>query len=133
MLSILMACVFCYTLSCSYNFIYFRVDRKMSVPNTNYSLPEAHAILSELRNIQKSLLIGQKEKAELLATLARMRDNRGYRSDRSLDSSLFSLTSEKISTASQTDISGEVRLLMFRFLVFFKFKKLHSIFKKSFV
>ncbi|KAK2712726.1 protein KIBRA-like [Artemia franciscana] len=85
-----------------------KVDRKMSVPNTNYSLPEAHAILSELRNIQKSLLIGQKEKAELLATLARMRDNRGYRSDRSLDSSLFSLTSEKISTASQTDISGEL-------------------------
>lgn len=43
-----------------------RVDQQFSGQSTSYTLAEAQAIMEELRNIQKSLSCGEKEKAELM-------------------------------------------------------------------
>ncbi|GIZ04960.1 protein kibra [Caerostris extrusa] len=59
-----------------------QVDQQFSGQTTSYTLAEAQAIMEELRNIQKSLSCGEKEKAELMQSL-------------------------EFSTASQTDLSGE--------------------------
>lgn len=68
--------------------------------------------MAELRNIQKSLMSGEKEKAELMLSLAKLKDDltRLQLSESSPDVSTLSLPSEKLSTASQTDLSGEVRV-----------------------
>lgn len=47
-------------------FIFFRVDQQFSGQSTSYTLAEAQAIMEELRNIQKSLSCGEKEKVELM-------------------------------------------------------------------
>lgn len=47
-------------------FLNFRVDQQFSGQSTSYTLAEAQAIMEELRNIQKSLNCGKKEKAELM-------------------------------------------------------------------
>ena len=66
--------------------------------------------MTELRNIQHSLLSGEKEKAELMASLSRLRDDltrlKPLNNDLSPDLSTLSLPQEKFSTASQTDLSG---------------------------
>lgn len=58
---------------------------------------------------------GEKEKAELMLSLAKLKDDltRLQLSESSPDVSTLSLPSEKLSTASQTDLSGEVRTLIF--------------------
>jgi protein KIBRA len=75
-----------------------------------YTLQEAQAIMAELRNIQHSLSSGEKEKAELMASLSRLRDDltrlKPLNNDMSPDLSTLSLPQEKFSTASQTDLSG---------------------------
>lgn len=88
-----------------------RVEQKLSSSQGGcYNIQEAQAILSELRNIQKSLMNGEKEKAELMLSLAKLKDDltRLQLSESSPDVSTLSLPSEKLSTASQTDLSGEV-------------------------
>lgn len=61
----------------------------------------------ELRNIQKSLSSGEKEKAELMQSLAKLKDDltRLQLCESSPDVSTFSIPQEKLSTASQTDLS----------------------------
>lgn len=65
--------------------------------------------MTELRNIQKSLSSGEKEKAELMQSLAKLKDDltRLQLSESSPDVSTLSLPQEKLSTASQTDLSCE--------------------------
>ena len=66
--------------------------------------------MTELRNIQKSLSSGEKEKAELMQSLAQLKDEltRLQLCEGSPDASTLSLPQEKLSTASQTDLSGEL-------------------------
>jgi protein KIBRA len=66
--------------------------------------------MAELVNIQKSLSSGEKEKAELMQSLAKLKDDltRLQLSEGSPDVSTLSLPQEKLSTASQTDLSCEL-------------------------
>lgn len=87
------------------------VEQKLSSSQGGcYNIQEAQAIVAELRNIQKSLMSGEKEKAELMLSLAKLKDDltRLQLSESSPDVSTLSLPSEKLSTASQTDLSGEM-------------------------
>lgn len=63
--------------------------------------------MTELRNIQKSLSSGEKEKAELMQSLAKLKDDltRLQLCESSPDVSTLSIPQEKLSTASQTDLS----------------------------
>ncbi|KAK9886964.1 hypothetical protein WA026_019222 [Henosepilachna vigintioctopunctata] len=86
------------------------VEQKLSShQGTCYNLVEAQAIVAELRNIQVSLSSGEKEKAELMQSLAKLKDDltRLQLSESSPDVSTLSLPQEKLSTASQTDLSCE--------------------------
>ena len=97
----------------------------------NMTLEEAKAIRAELQNIQQSLATGEHEKVELMKNLACLKDDltRLQHSDSSLDVSSASAAAfaagnngegagggvasggplDRFSTASQTDLSGEVR------------------------
>ena len=98
------------------------MEGKLSAEN-GFSVDEAQAILTELRSVQASLSNGEKEKSELLGSLARLKDEltRLQPSDGSSpDISTFSLPTEKLSTASQTDLSGEVSINFVKNLLSFK-------------
>ncbi|EEB17221.1 myosin-2 heavy chain, non muscle, putative [Pediculus humanus corporis] len=86
------------------------VEQKLSGQGGYYNLSEAQAIVTELKNIQMSLSSGEKEKAELMQSLAKLKDDltRLQLSESSPDVSTLSLPQEKLSTASQTDLSGEL-------------------------
>nr|SVE74953.1 EOG090X00VK [Daphnia dolichocephala] len=88
-----------------------QAETKLSSLPCGYTLQEAQAIMAELRNIQHSLSSGEKEKADLMASLSRLRDDltrlKPLNNDMSPDLSTLSLPQEKFSTASQTDLSGE--------------------------
>ncbi|KAI4494396.1 hypothetical protein M0802_008888 [Mischocyttarus mexicanus] len=87
------------------------VEHKLSGHNGGcYNITEAQAIMTELRNIQKSLSSGEKEKAELMQSLAKLKDEltRLQLCEGSPEASTLSLPQEKLSTASQTDLSGEL-------------------------
>lgn len=76
---------------------------------TYYNIAEAQAIMSELRNIQKSLSSGEKEKADLMQSLAKLKDDltRLQLCESSPDVSTLILPQEKLSTASQTDLCSD--------------------------
>ncbi|XP_014232669.1 protein kibra isoform X1 [Trichogramma pretiosum] len=87
------------------------VEQKLSTHRAGcYNITEAQAIMTELRNIQKSLSSGEKEKAELMQSLAQLKDEltRLQLCEGSPEASTLSLPQEKLSTASQTDLSGEL-------------------------
>ncbi|GIX79810.1 protein kibra [Caerostris darwini] len=84
-----------------------QVDQQFSGQTTSYTLAEAQAIMEELRNIQKSLSCGEKEKAELMQSLSRLKDDLSRLQPSSPDVSTLNIPLEKFSTASQTDLSGE--------------------------
>ncbi|XP_032662822.1 protein kibra isoform X2 [Odontomachus brunneus] len=87
------------------------VEQKLSGHHSGcYNITEAQAIMTELRNIQKSLSSGEKEKAELMQSLAQLKDEltRLQFCEGSPEASTLSLPQEKLSTASQTDLSGEL-------------------------
>ncbi|TRY58464.1 hypothetical protein DNTS_002078 [Danionella cerebrum] len=48
------------------------IDRKMSSSQTNYKLDEAQAIFSELRTIKKAISTGEKERQDLIQSLAKL-------------------------------------------------------------
>uniref|UniRef100_A0A8C6P6V6 WWC family member 3 n=1 Tax=Nothobranchius furzeri TaxID=105023 RepID=A0A8C6P6V6_NOTFU len=48
------------------------IDRKMSFSQTNYKLDEAQAIFSELRSIKKAISTGEKERQDLIQSLAKL-------------------------------------------------------------
>ncbi|TKS74854.1 Protein WWC3 [Collichthys lucidus] len=52
-----------------------RIDRKMSCSQTNYKLDEAQAIFNELRNIKKAISTGEKERQDLIQSLAKLTVN----------------------------------------------------------
>ncbi|KAF4531755.1 hypothetical protein B566_EDAN014495, partial [Ephemera danica] len=86
------------------------VEQKLNTHQAGcYNITEAQAIVAELRNIQKSLSSGEREKAELMQSLAKLKDDltRLQLSESSPDVSTLSIPQEKLSTASQTDLSGE--------------------------
>lgn len=88
------------------------VNVKFIEAGQGLTLEEASAIRTELLNIQQSLFTGEKEKRELMKSLACLKDDltRLQPSDSSLDVSAIN-AQEKLSTASQTDLSGEVSRL----------------------
>ncbi|XP_039294559.1 protein kibra isoform X1 [Nilaparvata lugens] len=79
-----------------------------------YNISEAQAIVAELREIQRSLSSGEQERSELMRSLAKLKDDltRLQLSESSPDVSTLSLANgaanDKLSTASQTDLSGEL-------------------------
>lgn len=87
-----------------------QVEQKMSTGSC-YTMGEAQAIMNELRSIQRSLLSGEKERMELMQCLARHKEDltrlQSMTKFPDIGSSLGNST-EKLSTASQTDLSGDV-------------------------
>ncbi|XP_068174632.1 protein WWC3 isoform X2 [Antennarius striatus] len=51
------------------------IDRKMSCSQTNYKLDEAQAIFNELRSIKKAISTGEKERQDLIQSLAKLTMN----------------------------------------------------------
>ncbi|XP_015247565.1 PREDICTED: protein WWC3 [Cyprinodon variegatus] len=51
------------------------IDRKISCSQTNYKLDEAQAIFNELRSIKKAISTGEKERQDLIQSLAKMTVN----------------------------------------------------------
>lgn len=88
-----------------------RVNAKFTDNGHVFTMEEAQAIRAELHNIQKSLSTGEQEKVELMKSLACLKDDltRLQHSESSLDVSTLNAL-ERLSTASQTDLSGEVNM-----------------------
>ena len=94
------------------------VNAKFTEAGRGLTLEEAAAIRTELLSIQQSLCTGEREKVELMKSLACLKDDltRLQPSESSLDVSAMREL-ERLSTASQTDLSGEVRMTMVRMMV----------------
>ncbi|XP_026318032.1 protein kibra isoform X2 [Hyposmocoma kahamanoa] len=86
------------------------VEQKLTTQQGCYNITEAQAIMTELKNIQKSLISGEKEKADLMQSLAKLKDDltRLQLGDASPDLSTLSIPQEKLSTASQTDLCADL-------------------------
>uniref|UniRef100_A0A8C9VYB0 WWC family member 3 n=1 Tax=Scleropages formosus TaxID=113540 RepID=A0A8C9VYB0_SCLFO len=94
------------------------IDRKMSSSQTSYKLDEAQAILNELRAIKKSITTGEKERQDLIQSLAKLTLNfqdSMYISDSQVDAASGpgsladpSLLHQYCDTGCQTDIVGEL-------------------------
>ncbi|XP_074048581.1 protein WWC3 isoform X2 [Macrotis lagotis] len=94
------------------------IDRKMSSAHTNYKLDEAQAIISELRTIKKAICTGEKERRDLMQSLAKLTD--GFRNSCCISDSLQDLShnygslggsclpQQYCDAGSQTDIIGEL-------------------------
>ncbi|KFQ22318.1 Protein WWC2, partial [Merops nubicus] len=94
-----------------------QIDQKMSGGQSGYELCEAKAILSELKSIRKAISSGEREKQDLMKSLAKLREK--FSLDQTIgtsepDFNSNSVTSQlcfsrqTLDTGSQTDISGEV-------------------------
>ncbi|XP_058840159.1 protein kibra [Topomyia yanbarensis] len=86
------------------------VEQKLnSHINGCYNITEAQAILEEVKKIQKSLITGEKEKKELMKSLAQVKDDltRLQLRQESPDASTFNLAQDRVCAASQTDLSSE--------------------------
>ncbi|NXA32274.1 KIBRA protein, partial [Eudromia elegans] len=94
-----------------------KIDMKMSDTQGGYKLDEAQAILSEMKAIKKAITSGEKEKQDLIQSLARLKDSfvddKRSQSDLwassvSLESSSPLLPRQYLDVSSQTDVSGNV-------------------------
>ncbi|XP_054982217.1 protein KIBRA isoform X2 [Sorex araneus] len=92
-----------------------KIDKKMSDVQGGYQLDEAQAVLRETKAIKKAITCGEREKQDLIKSLAMLKDGfrtgRGSHSDlcsstSSLDSSGFPPAKQCLDVSSQTDISG---------------------------
>ncbi|XP_014462061.2 protein KIBRA isoform X2 [Alligator mississippiensis] len=92
-----------------------KIDMKMSDTQGGYKLDEAQAILSEMKAIKKLITSGEKEKQDLIQSLARLKDgfvaDRGQHSDlwassTSLEGSSPLLPRQYLDVSSQTEVSG---------------------------
>ncbi|KAM6400816.1 protein WWC2 [Pluvialis apricaria] len=94
-----------------------QIDQKMSGGQSGYELCEAKAILSELKAIRKAISSGEREKQDLMKSLAKLREK--FNLDQTIGTSEPDLSSSSVNsqlcfsrqtldTGSQTDISGEV-------------------------
>ncbi|XP_008177803.2 protein KIBRA isoform X1 [Chrysemys picta bellii] len=86
-----------------------KIDMKMSDTQGGYKLDEAQAILSEMKAIKKAITSGEKEKQDLIQSLARLKD--GFVTDRGSQSDLWDsnaalLPPQYLDVSSQTDVSG---------------------------
>ncbi|KAL4843516.1 hypothetical protein H8958_014945 [Nasalis larvatus] len=94
-----------------------QIDKKMSGGQSGYELSEAKAILTELKSIRKAISSGEKEKQDLMQSLAKLQErfhldpNIG-RSEPDLRSSPvnshLSLSRQTLDAGSQTSISGDI-------------------------
>lgn len=92
------------------------MEQKLSNDGSRYNVVEAQAIVTELREIQHSLSSGQRERSGLMHSLAKLKDDLtrlqlcSATDDPDIQTQHSSSTqlSDKLSTASQTDLSGEV-------------------------
>nr|XP_034967596.1 protein WWC2 [Zootoca vivipara] len=94
-----------------------QIDQKMSGGQSGYELSEAKAIVNELKSIRKAISSGEKEKQDLMQSLAKLRErfllNQNFgRSEPDLRCSpahsQLSLSRQTLDAGSQTDISGDV-------------------------
>ncbi|XP_071412387.1 protein WWC2 isoform X2 [Pithys albifrons albifrons] len=94
-----------------------QIDQKMSGGQGGYELCEAKAILRELKSIRKAISSGEREKQDLMKSLAKLREK--FNLDQTTETSEPDLSSSSINsqlcfprqtldTGSQTDISGEI-------------------------
>ncbi|KAM6205898.1 protein WWC2 isoform 3-T3 [Sarcoramphus papa] len=94
-----------------------QIDQKMSGGQSGYELCEAKAILSELKSIRKAISSGEREKQDLMKSLAKLREK--FNLDQTIGTSEPNLSSSSVNsqlcfsrqtldTGSQTDTSGEV-------------------------
>ncbi|NWW10442.1 WWC2 protein, partial [Oreocharis arfaki] len=94
-----------------------QIDQKMSGGQSGYELCEAKAILKELKSIRKAISSGEREKQDLMKSLAKLRGK--FSIDRTTETSEPDLSSSSVNsqlcfprqtldTGSQTDISGEI-------------------------
>ncbi|NXV73566.1 WWC2 protein, partial [Atlantisia rogersi] len=94
-----------------------QIDQKMSGGQSGYELCEAKAILSELKSIRKAISSGEREKQDLMKSLAKLREK--FSLDQTIGTSEPDLSSscvksqlcfsrQTLDAGSQTDISGEV-------------------------
>ncbi|XP_040895795.1 protein WWC3 [Toxotes jaculatrix] len=93
------------------------IDRKMSCSQTNYKLDEAQAIFNELRSIKKAISTGEKERQDLIQSLAKLTVN--FQSSLSIGDSASEVANstgtagdscnlqQYCDTGCQTDIMGE--------------------------
>ncbi|NXB15597.1 WWC2 protein, partial [Rhagologus leucostigma] len=94
-----------------------QIDQKMSGGQSGYELCEAKAILKELKSIRKAISSGEREKQDLMKSLAKLRKKFNIDqttetcepdlSSSSVDSQLC-FPRQTLDTGSQTDISGEI-------------------------
>ncbi|NXO53497.1 WWC2 protein, partial [Aramus guarauna] len=93
-----------------------QIDQKMSGGQSGYELCEAKAILSELKSIRKAISSGEREKQDLMKSLAKLREK--FSLDQTIGTSETDLSSSSLNSqlcfsrqtldaGSQTDISGE--------------------------
>ncbi|KAM4548704.1 protein WWC3 [Odontesthes bonariensis] len=93
------------------------IDRKMSCSQTNYKLDEAQAIFNELRSIKKAISTGEKERQDLIQSLAKLTVN--FQSNLTMGDSASEVANstgtvgdscslqQYCDTGCQTDIMGE--------------------------
>ncbi|NXC48090.1 WWC2 protein, partial [Penelope pileata] len=94
-----------------------QIDQKMSGGQSGYELCEAKAILNELKSIRKAISSGEREKQDLMKSLAKLQEKFSLNqtigtsepdlSSNSVNSQLC-FSRQTLDTGSQTDISGEV-------------------------
>ena len=103
-----------------------QVKDKYSEESNGLTLEEARAIKTELHNIQKSLTVGEQEKIELMKNLSRLKDDltRIQHSDSTFDVNKQGV-SDRLSTASQTDLSGEVSTILYNHKSLIRFLQLN--------
>lgn len=94
-----------------------QIDKKMSGGQSGYELSQAKAILTELKSIKKAISSGEKEKQDLMQSLAKLQerfhlDQNVGRSEPDLRSSPvnshLSLSRQTLDAGSQTSISGDI-------------------------
>ncbi|XP_036372995.1 protein WWC2-like [Megalops cyprinoides] len=95
-----------------------QIDQKMSGGQSGYKLKEAKAIVSELKSIRKAISSGEKEKQDLMQSLAKLRER--FHSDHGMgrsepdlrhpSGSQLLLCRQTLDAGSQTDVSGEAGL-----------------------
>lgn len=102
------------------------MEQKLSTDGSRYNIVQAQAIVNELREIQQSLSSGQRERTGLMHSLAKLKDDLtrlqlcSATDDPDLQNhSSSTQLSDKLSTASQTDLSGEV-CTFDRLLIYYK-------------
>ncbi|XP_048186619.1 protein WWC2 isoform X1 [Perognathus longimembris pacificus] len=94
-----------------------QIDKKMSGGQSGYELSEAKAILTELKSIRKAISSGEKEKQDLMQSLAKLQER--FHLDQNIGSSEpdlrsspvhshLSVSRQTLDAGSQTNISGDI-------------------------